>query len=208
MVDEEKGAGGGTAPPTEHEITVEFVGHDDEGASSVPPLDDVPVPASPEGEFDAQARILQLEEACLRARADFENFRRRVEREREGQRRAASAEAALRILPVLDNLDRALETMAGNEHPEWFQGFALVRQQLWEALQASGVEEIDALGRPFDPAYHEAMLLVRRKDAPAGSVAAVFEKGYLLGGKVLKPARVAVSETGAEGPGERGEGDG
>jgi molecular chaperone GrpE len=208
MADENKGAGGGTSPPPEHEITVEFVGHEDEGAAYVPPMEEGPVPSPPDGEFDAQARILQLEEACLRARADFENFRRRAEREREGHRREAAAEAATRILPVLDNLDRALEAMAGNEHPEWFQGFLLVRQQLWDALRASGVEEIDALGRPFDPAYHEAMLLVRKEDAPPGSVAAVFEKGYLLGGKVLKPARVAVNETGPAGPGERGEGNG
>ncbi len=196
-------------PPKEAEITIEFVGHEEEGPASVAAGGE-PLPELGEnaGEGDREARLAELQDLYLRQRADFLNFKKRVDREREDQRRGAAADAVLRILPVLDSFDRALDAMQGEEHPEWLQGFALVRQQLWEALQSLGVQEIEAQGRPFDPKLHEALLAVRREGVPPGTVAEVLERGYRMGEKVLKPARVAVV-TPESGTGEvEGEGHG
>lgn len=196
-------------PPKETEITIEFVGHEEEGPAVVPAQGE----ASPDfgeaaGEGDREGRLAELQDLYLRQRADFLNFKKRVDREREGHRRDAAAEAAGRILPVLDNLDRALKAMEGGDHPEWFQGFVLVRQQLWEALQSLGVEEIEAEGRPFDPSLHEAMLAVRREGVRPGTVAEVLERGYRMGEKVLKPARVAVAAMESGTQEKQGEGHG
>lgn len=195
------------SPPKETEITVEFVGHEEEGPQEVPGGGEFAESAA-EGapREDPEARIAELQDLCLRQRADFLNFKKRMDREREGHRRDAAAEVVLRILPVLDNLDRALKAMEGGGHPEWCQGFLLVRQQLWEALQGLGVEEIEALERPFDPVLHEAMAAVPAADVPPGTVVEVLERGYRMEGKILKPARVAVSAAGEAGVKERGEG--
>jgi molecular chaperone GrpE len=194
-------------PPKETEITIEFVGHEEEGPAEVPSGGEA-LPDFAEGaeEMDREARLAELQDLYLRQRADFVNFKRRVDRERDAQRRDAAAEAARRILPVLDNFDRALQVLEGGDHPEWFQGFALVRQQLWEALRSLGVEEIEAEGRAFDPAFHEAMLTVRREGLQPGMVAEVLERGYRMGEKVLKPARVSVAAPEGGTEEEQGEG--
>lgn len=196
-------------PPKETEITIEFVGHEEEGPAVVAAGGEaLPVLGEKEGEGDREVRLAELQDLYLRQRADFLNFKKRVDREREGQRLAAAAEAALRILPVLDNFDRALQAMSGQDHPEWFQGFVLVRQQLWEALGSLGVEEIEAQGRPFDPKFHEAMLAVRKEGVAPGTVTEVLERGYRIGEKVLKPARVVVAALSSEAEEAQGEGHG
>ncbi len=205
-------------PPFEDDdISIEFL--DDEGRPfGTGPSRDDSGPAGSAGSSDEpgpseseipelRERVQELEDRYLRQRADFENYRKRVNRDREEYRRAASAEVVSRMLPVLDNLNRALKVLENEAPQEWCQGLELVQQQFADALGSLGMEEIDAQGKPFDPTLHEAVMMVPRPDLPAGTVTEVFEKGYTLGGKVVKPARVVVSGSGTDEQHRQGETD-
>ncbi len=205
-------------PPFEDgDISIEFL--DDEGRplGDGPPRDGAAPPGSAGPAVDAgstgaearelRERVEELEDRYLRQRADFENYRKRVNRDREEYRRAASAEVVSRMLPVLDNLNRALKVLENEAPQEWCQGLELVQQQFADALRSLGVEEIEAMGKRFDPTLHEAVMMAPRADLPAGTVTEVFEKGYTLGGKVVKPARVVVSGAGTDDQLRQGETD-
>jgi len=125
-----------------------------------------------------------------RAQADFINFKRRTEQERLEFNRFANAVLALELLSVLDDLERALEAvppkLAGNE---WVEGVRLVERKFKSSLDGQGITPMESLGEPFDPNYHEAM----RQDAgEEGIITEVFQKGYMMGDKVLRPAKVVV----------------
>ena len=155
--------------------------------------DDAPPPAAaPEGET---ARLRdELEEArgrYLRLRADFENFRKRVERERGESARRAIAEPIRELLPVVDNLERALA--AGGETEELRGGVELILRQLVEVLRRFGVAEIPALGLAFDPEVHEAVARVEDPEVSAPTVIAELQRGYWLGDRLLRPAMVRVA---------------
>lgn len=125
-----------------------------------------------------------------RAQADFINFKRRTEQDRLEFNRFANASLALSLLPVLDDLERALEAippkLATNE---WVEGIRLVERKFKAGLEAQGITPMEALGKPFDPNYHEAL---RQDKGEEGMITEVFQKGYLLGDKVLRPAKVVV----------------
>ncbi|MBX6351267.1 MAG: nucleotide exchange factor GrpE [Clostridia bacterium] len=145
-----------------------------------------------------------------RVKADFDNFRRRSEKELERAREAGAAELARSLLSVVDNLERAAEVEGGEEALR--EGVRMTLRQLKDALARAGVERIEALGRPFDPAWHEALQSVPAGELAPGTVARVFEEGYKMGDRLLRPARVAVAvEGGPPGPepepGPLGKGD-
>ena len=125
--------------------------------------------------------------------AEFENYRKRVARDQE--RLAAHAHERLirELLPILDDLERALEAAERHEEATLVDGVKLVEQSLRKALVKEGLAEIEALG-PFDPHVHEALLTRSDEGAEAGSVLEVVQRGYRLGDKVVRPARVIVSE--------------
>ena len=129
-----------------------------------------------------------------RTRAEFENYQKRVRRDLDEERRYAHLPFARELLPVLDNLQRALGVgqREGEQHP-MLQGVALVETQLLNALRRFGVTPIEALGRPFDPMVHEAVAQEPRTDAPPGTVVGVLEPGYRLHERILRPARVVVA---------------
>lgn len=129
-----------------------------------------------------------------RTRADFENYQKRVQRDLAEERRYAHAAFARELLPVLDNLQRALGAarQAGEGGP-LIQGVTLVRSQLLELLRRHGITPIEPLGQPFDPQTHEAVLQQPRADVAPGTVVQVLEPGYRLHDRVLRPARVAVA---------------
>ena len=147
----------------------------------------------------------KLQDLYLRTRADYDNFRKRVERDRgEDRLRAASAVVA-DLLPIVDNLDRALAQPEGA--PGFREGIALIRRQFEEALRRVGLEPIDALGEPFNPVYHEALDAEMRQDFAPNTIIGEIRKGYTLGGRVLRPSQVRVvvappGSTEAEGGGE------
>lgn len=134
-----------------------------------------------------------LQEAAARARADFFNFRQRVEREQERSRQLASESAALLFIPVLDNLDRALSSPQG-DFDSFLKGVEMVRVQFFSALQGIGVSLIETTGRPFDPAFHEAVAIDESaEDVEEGAVTEEIQSGYMIAGKILRAARVKVA---------------
>ncbi|GBD12004.1 Protein GrpE [bacterium HR24] len=138
-----------------------------------------------------------------RAEADFANYKKRVEQEREETRRFANASLIINILPVLDDLERALQSLdARLAGLTWFDGIRLIYRKLQAVLESAGVKEIPADGQPFDPRYHEA---IHYAEGDEGKVLAVVQKGYTLHDRVLRPALVIVGKRLTEsGGGQQG----
>lgn len=128
-----------------------------------------------------------------RSRADFANYQKRVRAQTELDRQYAAGDLARDLLPVIDNLERAIDAArkAGNEG--MVEGISLVHRQLLAALAKHGVEPIEALGQPFDPNLHEALLQQPDPERPEGTVVAEMNRGYRLRDRVLRPSQVAVS---------------
>ena len=143
------------------------------------------------GPPEAQRAQAEAEDRLLRVRADFENFRKRIERERAEFRHYATAALVERLLPVLDNLERALAAASEHDEASLEDGVRLVHRALRDVLGREGLVEIDTDGA-FDPHVHEA-LLTQPSDEPEGTVLEVIEKGYRVGDRVLRPARVVVA---------------
>ena len=127
-----------------------------------------------------------------RVAADFENYRKRVARDQEGLVARAHERLVKELLPVLDDLERALEAAAQHEEAKLEEGVRLVHRELLEALAREGLVEVETDGQ-FDPHVHEA-LLSQPSEQEDGSVVEVLQKGYRLGDRVLRPARVVVSQ--------------
>ena len=132
-----------------------------------------------------------------RVAADFENYRKRVARDQEGMVARAHERLVQELLPVLDDLERALEAAAQHEEAKLEEGVRLVHRELVEALTREGLVEVETEGQ-FDPHVHEA-LLSQPSEQEDGSVIEVLQKGYRLGDRVLRPARVVVAAGRAEG---------
>jgi molecular chaperone GrpE len=133
------------------------------------------------------------DEAYLRLAADFDNYRKRVAREHAALSARANERLLDELLPVLDDLERALEAAAEHEEAKLEEGVRLVHRQLAALVERHGLSAIETEG-PFDPHVHEALLTQPGEGAEPGSVLQVLQKGYRLGDKVLRPARVIVAE--------------
>ena len=173
-----------------------------------PPADAEPAGAEPARSEAAQAEPLEasIEEQLAqakeeaqkhlgnwqRAEADFQNYRRRVEQERDETRRFASAALIINILPILDDLERALVSvdtrLAGLT---WFDGLRLIHRKLHLILENAGVTVIQAEGQPFDPSVHESVM---QSEGEEGQVLAEVQRGYKLYERVLRPAMVVVGK--------------
>jgi molecular chaperone GrpE len=139
----------------------------------------------------AEARAQEHLKDLQRVAADFDNFRKRAARERHETVAFAHERLVKELLPVLDDLERALEAVQHHEEAKLEEGVRLVHRQLADVLQRAGLDEIATEGE-FDPHVHEA-LLSQPSDADEGSVIEVLQKGYRLGDRVLRPARVVVA---------------
>lgn len=141
-----------------------------------------------------QADIAALNDRLLRLQADFDNFRKRSQRERLELRRQVIEEVLADLLPVIDHFEMGLEAAArGGISNGVRAGFEAVRGQFVEALKRWGVEEIEALGRPFDPHQHEAVAHEPSADARPDTVVRVLKKGYRIGERLLRAAQVVVA---------------
>lgn len=142
---------------------------------------------------ELEQKAAEHQDKYLRAVAELENYKKRSAKERLESVKFAN-EALLRdILPLVDSMDRALEHACNSDDFEAFKtGLKLVQDQLLCCLGKHGVEKIEALGKDFDPHIHEAMLQVEGKEHQDNKVMSEFEKGYLLHGRLLKPAKVSV----------------
>ncbi len=129
----------------------------------------------------------------LRTVAEFDNVRKRSVREREEYTRYANESLLRDILPVLDNLDRALQAARTEPATSLATGVELIQRELLRVLEKFGVTPFTSVGQPFDPERHEAIARVQRPDLPDMSVAAETARGYLLHGRVLRPAMVTVA---------------
>jgi molecular chaperone GrpE len=132
-----------------------------------------------------------LKELLLRRQAEFDNFRKRTEKERSEFLQYAGMELVRDMLPILDDFDRARKVEAGN--PEYAKGVEMIYSRMYETLKKVGLEPIEAEGRHFDPHLHQAVERVETKDAEDGTILGEFQRGYLFKGKLLRPSMVKVA---------------
>lgn len=175
--------------------------------SGTPPegsVSDDAVPFEPANEEQAPAEasleteLEELRSKYLRAVADYQNLRRRSDEERKEWGRFTLTSVIVNYLPVLDDLDRALESVDSEiaEH-RWVEGVRMVERKFRTVLESSGVQPIEADGQAFDPAMHEA---ISYAPGPEGQVVAVVQAGYTIDGRVVRPARVVVGSGQPGGP--------
>jgi molecular chaperone GrpE len=174
---------------------------------NAPDTPDGPEPAQVEsGESTlSENQLAELEEAlrekdqfkamAQRAQADLINYRRRVEDEREELRRSANTGLILRILTVVDDLERAMALVPDDAvAPGWMEGLQLVQRNLQNLLDAEGVTKIEAEGKPFQPWEHESVLYEETTESEEGLVVRVFRDGYRQHDRVVRPAQVSVAK--------------
>ena len=142
---------------------------------------------------DLAEEVAALKDQVLRATAEMENVRRRAQRDVEAAHKFAVEKLIDGLFPVLDSLEKAVETAAGTDGAQAIaEGVELSLKLFNDTLAKSGVEQIDPLGEPFDPQLHEAMTMVPNPDAEPNSVMDVMQKGYVLNGRLVRAAKVIV----------------
>lgn len=129
----------------------------------------------------------------LRLMADFQNYKRRSEKERTEIHAFANEKIVTQLLEVLDNFERAMQQETGTEE-QFRNGMALILEQFNTVLSKSGVTEIPAEGAEFDPNFHHAIMMENKESIKSGHVSAVLQKGYIMNGKVIRPTIVKVAE--------------
>jgi molecular chaperone GrpE len=133
----------------------------------------------------------ELRDTLQRRQAEFENFRKRTERERMEQSQYASMDVVGDLLPVLDDFERALT--ADSNSPEYAKGVQMIYQRMAESLKKTGLDPIEATGKAFDPHLHQAIERVETNEVPDHTVLAEFQRGYQFKGKLLRPSMVKVA---------------
>jgi molecular chaperone GrpE len=178
---------------------------DNEGRSSgADPASADPTTGSESGLGSELAKLRaekeELTQTLVRRQADFENFKKRIERDRQEEARRGVERMITDLIPVLDGFDRALQSHEDPSYEEYRKGVILIRKQLWDALARHGVQKVDAAGKMFDPHVHQAIERIESRDYPDGSIVEVLQDGYVFYGRVLRPAivRVAVHPGGGE----------
>lgn len=145
-------------------------------------------------EEDLEAKLQQTYERLLRLAADFENYKKRVEAEKLEFVKFANEKLVRDLLPVLDNLRRALDAAKGSDaESPLVSGVQIVYNQFLKVLEKFGVKPIEALGKQFDPGVHEAMHMVETDEHEPGTVVEELLPGYSMGGRILRPALVCVA---------------
>ncbi len=154
---------------------------------------------TPEGQIAAltaerdqlAAEKAELQDRMLRRQADFENFRRRTERERSDFVQYAAMESVGAMLPILDDFERALKHE--NSCPDYVKGVEMIYQRLFDALKKMGLEPIETAGRKFDPTLHQALDKTETEEAEDQSILQEYQRGYNFKGKLLRPSLVKVA---------------
>lgn len=149
---------------------------------------------SPEG-ADLQRQRDDYYDLLLRKTAEFDNYRKRIERERQTLADAVAAGILEELLPLVDDLERALKADAGSEATEGYRrGVELIHRQLLELLRKRGVRPIEALGADFDPYYHQAVAHEEAEGRRDNEIIEEFRRGYMLGDRLLRPSMVKVAK--------------
>ncbi|MGH9252985.1 MAG: nucleotide exchange factor GrpE [Vicinamibacterales bacterium] len=153
-----------------------------------------PVDLSAEAVGRLAAKADALQDRLLRLAAEFDNYRKRVDRERRDRADAAMAGAVEDLLPIIDNLERALEAPAGGASDSYRQGVELIHRQMTELLRKRGVTSIESVGADFDPELHQAVVHEVSPEHREGEVIEELRRGYKLGDRLLRPAMVKVAK--------------
>ena len=165
---------------------------------------ETPLPPEPEkgGEKQPlQEDLAELNDKYLRLYAEFENYRKRVQKEKEDLVKYSNEDFLYHLLPVIDNLEMALKHSTDNVSEPLVKGVEITLREFQRVTEKFGLIPIPATGKPFDPSVHHAMSQVERADMEDKTVVEEFRKGYMFNGKVLRPSMVAVSKR----PGDRSE---
>ena len=149
--------------------------------------------AGPKTLTEAQEAIAEYNERIVRLTADFDNFRKRAQREKDEARQFANQGLLEKLLPVLDNFEMAL-TAVKDADPSVRDGVQMILDQLLGVLKESGVEPVDAMGQPFDPNLHEALSQEETTEVEEGTVVQQVQRGYKLNDRLVRPARVVVAK--------------
>jgi molecular chaperone GrpE len=196
-------------PKREEEKVIPIDGVRDDGAADSAQASEDPSPADSAAKGEAtladelsklKAEKAELMQTMIRRQADFENFRKRTERDRHEEGRRGVERLILDLIPVMDAFDRALQGHDDPAYEEYRKGVTLIRKQLWDAIARHGVQRIEAAGKIFDPHQHQAIERLESEEFPDGFIVAVFQDGYTFHGRVLRPAivRVAVNSKESE----------
>lgn len=142
----------------------------------------------------ARAQAAEYLDGWQRARAEFANLKKRVEAEREEIRYRSNEELLLKVLPVVDDFERAFQELPPEmEDAAWVNGITMIMNKLHKLLESENVAPLEAAGEPFDPQWHQAMMQEETKDYPDGICIEEIQRGYRLGDRVLRPALVKVA---------------
>ena len=148
-------------------------------------------PAEPTREEQLEAELASEHDKFLRLAAEYDNFRKRTQKEREALYTDVKANTVASLLPVYDNLERALAAECTDE--AFYKGVEMTMNQLKSIFESIGVSEIPAVGEKFDPNFHNAVMQVESEDAESGTIVAEFQKGFKLGDKIIRFSMVQVA---------------
>lgn len=146
---------------------------------------------------EAYNKISELEDSLLRSKADFINYRKRLEEEQTRLFKYCHEDLIKEMLPIIDSFERAIDMDDNNlddEVSKFLSGFKMIYCNFLNVLKKFEVVEIDGINKPFDPTYHQAVMTEKRENIESGMVIEILQKGYILKGKVIRPAMVRVSE--------------
>lgn len=141
---------------------------------------------------EAEAKTSEYRDSWLRAQAEFQNYKKRLERDNEMMYTSMKGDIIKKVLPALDDLERALQNRRAGD--PWADGIELIARKLQNMLDSEGVKKIEALGAEFDPNFHEAISHEPADGAKSGHVIGVVQNGYMLGERVIRPAMVRVAQ--------------
>ena len=160
-------------------------------------MDQSPEEPDPPATAAETARLVadldDLRQTLLRRQADFENYRKRIEKERSEDSKRYTARVIEALIPIIDGFEHALAAHREDEYENYRKGFELIYKQLLDNVTKLGVERVEPVGRPFDPHLHQAMDRTETIDAEDGTILQVFQPGYIFHGRVLRPAMVRVA---------------
>jgi len=183
---------------SDKEVKINLNSSKDEDSANAEPSAEAQAVAAGSVKADAEvaklgADLEELRQTLLRRQADFDNYRKRIEKERFEDSKRATARVIEGLIPVIDGFEHALAAHREAEYDNYRKGFELIYKQLLENVTKLGVERIDPAGKSFDPHLHQAVDRVETTDREDGTILQVFQPGYVFHGRVLRPAMVRVA---------------
>jgi molecular chaperone GrpE len=169
-------------------------GNDKRGRSAADDASEAGRVAAADSPDELQRQRDEYYDLLLRKTAEFDNFRKRIDRERQAVSEAAAADLIAELLPLVDDMERALKADAGKDVDAYRRGVELIHRRLLETLKKRGVRPIDALGTDFDPHQHQAVSYEPAEGRREGEVIEEFGRGYMLGDRLLRPSMVKVAK--------------